>query len=68
MKNKFFSRRRSAQMKVVMLVNYGRYGEGKVVTVVKAENDWIRTSQGTYIQKSFVRQLNGDPVGKDIVV
>lgn len=55
-------------MKVVMLVNYGRYGEGKIVTVIKAENDWVRTNQGTYIQKSFVRMLNGDPIGKNVVI
>jgi len=55
-------------MQVIMLVNYGRYREGKPITITKAENDWVRTNHGVYIQKSFVRMLNGDPVGKDVVI
>jgi len=55
-------------MKVVMLVNVGKYREGKVVEIIQAENDWCRTKKGTYIQKNLDRMLNGDPVGKDVVI
>jgi len=55
-------------MRVVMLVNVGKYREGKVVEIIQAANDWVRTKKGTYLQKDFVRNLNGDPVGKDVVI
>jgi len=55
-------------MRVVMLVSVGKYREGKVVEIIQAANDWVRTKKGTYLQKDFVRNLNGDPIGKDVVI
>jgi len=55
-------------MVVVMLVNYAGYGEGKVVTIVKAGNDWLQTSKGIYLQKEWARTLGGNSIGKEIVI
>lgn len=55
-------------MQVVLLCNYAGYGEGKVVKIVKAENDWLRTSSGVYLQKEWTRTIGGSPVGKEIVI
>ena len=32
-------------MKVVMLVNISKYREGKVVEIIQAANDWVRTKK-----------------------
>ena len=55
-------------MQVVMLTNYAGLGEGKVVEVVKADGDWVKTNRGIYLQKEWVRTLGGSPVGKDVVI
>jgi len=55
-------------MQVVLLVNYAGLGEGKVVTIVKAGNDWLQTSKGVYIQKEWARTTGGNAIGKEIVV
>lgn len=55
-------------MQVVLLCNYAGIGEGKVVTIVRAGNDWLRTSKGVYIQKEWTRTVGGSPVGKEVVI
>jgi len=55
-------------MKVVMSVNVGKYGEGKVVEIVQAASDWVRTKKGTYLQKDFVREIGGNSIGKEVVI
>lgn len=65
-KTKVLFRRDS--MQVVMLVNYANYGEGKVVKIVKAEGDWLRTSGGIYLQKEWARTIGGTPIGKEVVI
>lgn len=55
-------------MQVVMLVNYAGYGEGKVVKIVKAENDWLRLKNGVYVQKEWSRTIGGSPIGKEVII
>jgi hypothetical protein len=55
-------------MQVVLLVNYAGLGEGKVVKIVKAEGDWLRTSGGIYLQKEWARTIGGTPIGKEVVI
>ena len=55
-------------MQVVLLVNHAGYGEGKVVKVVKAENDWVRLSNGVYAQKEWCRTIGGNPIDKEVVI
>lgn len=54
-------------MQVVLLCNYAGYGEGKVVEVVKAGFDWVKTKKGVYLQKEWVRTIGGSPVGKEVM-
>jgi len=52
-------------MQVVMMVNTGRLLETKIVKVaepVDLKQDWVRTNKGVYIQRDWVRRLNGSPV------
>lgn len=51
-----------------MLVNYAGLGEGKVVTIVKAGNDWLQTSKGIYLQKEWTRTIGGNPIGKEVII
>lgn len=55
-------------MQVFMLVNYAGIGEGKVVEIVQAGNDWVKTRRGVYIQKEWVRSLGGSAIGKEVVI
>jgi len=52
-------------MQVVMLVNCGSLVEGQVVKItepVDLKQDWVRTNKGQYVQKDWVRRINGSPV------
>lgn len=55
-------------MQVVLLCNYAGYGEGKVVKVIGAGNDWIRLSNGVYVQKEWCRTIGGSPIGKEVII
>jgi len=55
-------------MQVVLLVNYAGLGEGKVVEIVKAENDWVKTKNGIYLQKEWCRTLGGNSIEKEVVI
>lgn len=50
---------------VVVLVGCGSLVENQIVKITEPVNqvqDWVRTNKGQYIQRDWIRRINGSPV------